>query len=158
VGSHIRPRVRAPERWHWPVGVSLSSEIGYERRGFSEDTWTWEIRPIIDQQKGPWYWSFNPSVGRALHGDNTRKGFEFSPNFKFSCDLVRKVTAGLEYYGSLGPVTEFHPLRDQQHTIFPSIDLDLGPEWEVNFGPGFGLTSSADRLILKLIVGYRFDF
>src|SRR5207248_11116795 len=26
VGDHIRPRVRAPESWHWPVGVSLRSE------------------------------------------------------------------------------------------------------------------------------------
>ncbi len=26
VGDHIRPRVRAPEKWHWPVGVSLSME------------------------------------------------------------------------------------------------------------------------------------
>jgi len=28
VGSHVRPRFRAPEKWHWPVGVSLSQEIG----------------------------------------------------------------------------------------------------------------------------------
>lgn len=41
VGDHIRPRVRAPERWHWPVGVSLSNEIGYQRAAFSPDTWTW---------------------------------------------------------------------------------------------------------------------
>jgi len=40
VGDHIRPRVRAPESWHWPVGVSLSNEIGYQRRKFSPDTWT----------------------------------------------------------------------------------------------------------------------
>src|SRR4051812_45268082 len=26
VGDHIRPRVRAPESWKWPVGVSLSAE------------------------------------------------------------------------------------------------------------------------------------
>ena len=32
VGDHIRPRVRVPESWHWPVGVSLSNEIGYQRR------------------------------------------------------------------------------------------------------------------------------
>ena len=25
VGDHIRPRVRVPERWHWPVGLSLSN-------------------------------------------------------------------------------------------------------------------------------------
>src|SRR5213593_1660730 len=48
VGDHIRPRVRIPKSWHWPVGVSLSNEIGYQRRQFSSDTWTWEIRPIID--------------------------------------------------------------------------------------------------------------
>src|SRR5438309_9611562 len=31
VGSHIRPRVRAPESWHWPVGASLSAEFGYQK-------------------------------------------------------------------------------------------------------------------------------
>ena len=31
VGDHIRPRVRIPPRWHWPVGVSLSTEFGYAR-------------------------------------------------------------------------------------------------------------------------------
>jgi len=27
VGDHIRPRVRVPESWHVPVGLSLSTEI-----------------------------------------------------------------------------------------------------------------------------------
>ena len=50
VGDHLRPRVRVPESWHWPVGVSLSTEIGYQRaRPYSPDTWTLEIRPIIDK-------------------------------------------------------------------------------------------------------------
>jgi hypothetical protein len=37
------------------------------------------------------------------------------------------------------------------------LDLDLGPRWEFNFGVGAGLTPSTDRLIVKLILGYRFD-
>src|SRR6516165_268417 len=41
VGTHIRPRVRVPEDWHWPVGVSISQEIGYARAQFSPDTWTY---------------------------------------------------------------------------------------------------------------------
>ena len=41
VGDHIRPRIAVPESWHWPVGVSLSTEFGYQRRAFSTDTWTW---------------------------------------------------------------------------------------------------------------------
>jgi hypothetical protein len=31
VGDHIRPRFRVLPEWHWPVGVSLSNEIGYQR-------------------------------------------------------------------------------------------------------------------------------
>src|SRR5438093_11398940 len=62
VGDHIRPRARIPESWHWPVGVSLSTELGYQRREFSTDTWTWEIRPIVDQKIGRWYWAFDPAV------------------------------------------------------------------------------------------------
>ena len=49
VGDHIRPRVRVPESWRWPVGVSLSTEVGYQRAVYSPDTWTWEIRPIVDK-------------------------------------------------------------------------------------------------------------
>jgi hypothetical protein len=158
VGDHIRPRFRVPERWHWPVGVSLSNEIGYQRRAFSPDTWTWEIRPIIDKKMGPWYWSFNPSFDRSFHGPSVSKGFEFSPNFKVSYDVTPKVAAGLEYYGSLGPVTGFDPLRDQQQQIFPAIDLNVSPKWEFNFGVGWGMTRSTDHLIVKAILGYRFDF
>jgi hypothetical protein len=55
VDDHIRPRVAIPEEWHWPVGLSLSTEIGYQRRNFSADTWTWEVRPIIDKKVGRWY-------------------------------------------------------------------------------------------------------
>ena len=158
VGDHIRPRFRIPEKWHWPVGVSLSNEIGYQRRQFSTDTWTWEMRPIIDQKVGRWYWSFNPTFDKSIHGLSENQGFVFSPNFKFSYDFTPKIAGGLEYYGSLGPATDFLPVHQQQQQIFPAIDLNLAPQWEVNFGLGVGLTGSTDHLILKGIIGYRFDF
>src|SRR5437667_7633016 len=90
VGDHIRPRFRVPESWHWPVGVSLSNEIGYQRRQFSSDTWTWEIRPVVDKTIGSWYLSFNPTLDRALHGPSVSRGFEFSPNAKVSYDVTRQ--------------------------------------------------------------------
>ena len=158
VGDHIRPRFRIPEKWHWPVGLSLSNEIGYQRRRFSPDTWTWEMRPIVDQRLGRWYWSFNPTFDRSLHGESVSRGFEFSPNFKFSYDFTKKIAGGLEYYGALGPVTSFDPVRDQQQQIFPVVDLNLAPQWEINFGLGVGVTRSTDHLIAKFILGYRFNF
>jgi len=158
VGDHIRPRFRVPEKWHWPVGVSLSNEIGYQRRQFSVDTWTWEMRPIVDQKLGRWYWSLNPTFDRSFHGPGVSQGMVFSPNFKFSYDFTPKISGGFEYYGAVGPITGFDPVSQQQHQIFPVVDLNLAPEWEINFGLGIGVTRSTDHLIAKLILGYRFDF
>lgn len=156
VGDHIRPRVRVPASWNWPVGVSLSTELGYQRRAFSADTWTWEIRPIVDKQIGRWFLSFNPSVDRSLRGPGTSQGLVFSPNFKVGYDFTRRISAGLEYYGSLGPITGFDPVQQQQQQLVPSVDLNLGPDWEFNLGLVVGLTHSTDHLIVKMILGRRF--
>ena len=69
-----------------------------------------------------------------------------------------KIAGGFEYYGGLGPITGFDPISEQGPQIFPSIDLALAPEWEVNLGVGIGMTGASDHLIIKSIVGYRFNF
>ena len=76
VGDHIRPRVRVPDSWKWPVGVSLSVEVGYQRYHYSPDTWTLEIRPIIDKQIGKWYLSLNPTLDRSFHGPSVPAVFD----------------------------------------------------------------------------------
>jgi len=156
VGNHIRPRVRVPPSWHWPVGVSISNEIGYQRRQFSPNTWTWEIRPIVDKEMGRWYLSFNPTIEKALKGPDVKRGYEFSPNFKVGSAFTKKINAGVEYYGSMGPIGHIDPLHDQEQQIFPAVDLDVSPKWEINFGAGVGMTASTDHLIVKLIIGRRF--
>jgi hypothetical protein len=156
VGDHIRPRVRIPEEWKWPVGISVSTEFGYQRRDFSTDTWTLEIRPIIDKQVGRWYLAFNPTFDKSFKGLTSNQGFIFSPNFKAGYDLTKKINAGFEYYGAVGPLDSFYPVRDQQQQFIPSIDLNVSPKWEFNFGVGVGVTQATDHLLVKMIVGYRF--
>jgi hypothetical protein len=158
VGDHIRPRIRAPEEWKLPVGLSLSAEFGYQRHAFSQDTWTLELRPIIDKQFKKLYLSFNPTLERSLHGPSVGQGVTFSPNFKASYKIVKRIEAGLEYYGALGPVTGFDPFHDQEQQILPAIDIDFGPDWEFNAGVGVGVTHSTDHLLVKFIVGRRFSF
>ena len=156
VGTHIRPRVGVPERYHLPVGLSLSTEFGWQRPLFSADTWTWEIRPIVDKKIGRTYLSFNPTVDKSFRGPEQPRGVGFSPNFKISYDVTGKVAAGVEYYGSYGPLSGFDPLHDQAQQILPALDLDLGKNWEFNFGVGWGVTAATDRLLVKLILGRRF--
>lgn len=158
VGSHIRPRMRAPEKWKLPVGLSLSAEFGYQRKKYSPDPWSIELRPIIDKQLGRWYVAFNPTLERALKGPNTKNGFEFSPNVKVSYDFTKKIAGGIEYYGAVGPITGFNKPGEQEHQFVPAIDLNLSPNWEFNFGVGVGVTRSTDHLLVKAIVGRRFEF
>jgi hypothetical protein len=158
VGDHIRPRVAVPASWHWPVGLSISQEIGYQRRQFAEDSWDYELRPIIDKKIGRWYLDFNPTFDRSLHGMNVGKGWEFSPNVKVSFDFTKKIAGGVEYYGALGPVSQFDPINQQSQQIFPTIDLNVSPEWEFNLGVGVDVTNSSDHLIVKCIVGRRFSW
>jgi hypothetical protein len=157
VGTHIRPRFSVPEDYHLPVGLSLSNEIGYQRPNFSGDTWTWEIRPIIDKKIQKLYLAFNPTIDKSFHGPEQPRGYEFSPNFKFSYDVTKRVAMGMEYYGAYGPITSWDPLRDQEQQFVPAIDVDFGPKWEFNFGVGVGVTQATDHLLIKAILGYRFN-
>jgi len=158
VGSHIRPRVRVPEKWGWPVGVSLSTEIGYQRALFSLDTWTWEIRPIIDQTRGRWYWAVNPALERTWHGPDVALGVGFSPAAKVSYDFTRQISGGIEYYADYGSLTNIASLHYQQQQIFPAVDLNVSPDWEINFGAGVGPTAATDHWIFKVIIGRRFNW
>jgi len=156
VGSHIRPRISVPEEWNWPVGLSLSTEIGYQCKTYSPDTWTLEIRPIIDKDFRLVYLSFNPTFGKSLKGLNENQSFDFEPNIKVAFHLIKKVDLGVEYYGATGPLFHSPSFQNQEHIIYAAVDLDLHPDWEFNLGTGWGLTDSTDKFVIKLILGHKF--
>lgn len=156
IGSHVRPRFAFPERFHLPVGLSLSQEIGYQRRAFAAATSTWEVRPIVDQKIGRFYWTVNPALERTIKGLGSREGFEFAPNAMATYDVTKRISAGLEYYGGFGPLHDLQPWRAGAQQLFPAINIDFGPDWEFNAAVGVGVTDSADRLLMKVIVGRRF--
>ncbi len=156
VGSHIRPRVAAPESWKWPVGVSISTEFGFQKSAFSANTSTLEIRPIVDKKWNKLYISLNPTLEKSFKGPDENRGFTFSPNIKGSYDVTKVVALGVEYYGTTGPFFHYDAFRQQDHQLFLATDLNFNPAWEFNGGVGYGLTQKADREIIKIIIGRRF--
>lgn len=156
VGSHIRPRVAAPESWKWPVGVSISTEFGFQKSAFDANTASLEVRPIVDRKWNKLYVSVNPTVEKSFAGPDEKRGFIFSPNVKGSYDVSSMVALGLEYYGSTGPFFHYDSFRQQEHQLFAATDIDFGPAWEFNAGIGYGLTNNTDKAIVKLILGRRF--
>ena len=175
VGDHIRPRVRVPPRWHWPVGVSLSNEIGYARPQFANPTWSWQFMPIVDKTMGKWYWSINDSMVWNIHSvpppksftptekmtyyrDIAPQGVTFGPAAALSYAPNKYYNIGVEYYAYYGEYGNFVSLHNQQQQIFPAVNLFVSPKWEINFGAGWGATAGTDHLVVKLVLGRYFNW
>jgi hypothetical protein len=175
VGDHIRPRVRIPPRWRWPVGVSLSSEFGYARPAYSNPTWSWQFMPIVDQTVGRWYWSVNstmvwnvhvvpapadstPQEKQAYYKNVAPKGVTFGPAATITYAPSRHFNIGVEYYSYYGQWGNFVSPHFQQQQVFPVVNLFVSPKWEINFGAGWGATAGTDHLIVKCIIGRYFDW
>ncbi len=156
VGSHLRPRITAPEKWKLPVGLSLSFEFGFQKAEYSANTATLEMRPIIDKKWKAFYISFNPVLEKSFKGPDESNGLDFSPNIKACYDINKKIALGLEYYGGMGRVLELSALKDGQHQLFVITDIDFGEKWEFNAGFGYGLTESTEKASFKLILGHKF--
>jgi hypothetical protein len=156
VGNHIRPRFAVPESFQLPVGISLSVEAGYQDKRYAADSWTLEIRPIVDRTAGRFYFGLNPTVDYSFVGANHEKGLVFSPNAKISFEICKLLKAGLEYYNSTGPFTDFDPFNVQPHQLALAFDVDFSSAWELNIGYVKGLTTGVEQDIFKVIIGRRF--
>jgi hypothetical protein len=82
-------------------------------------------------------------------------GMIFNPNIKLQWEVNDLVSAGVEYYGTTGSLKRMAASADQSHMIYPTLDFDLGPQWELNVGYGILAGGSGDHNILKVIFGRR---
>ena len=155
IGTHLRPRVMVPSEWHWPVGVSLSTEIGYQSKYYSASTLSIEIRPIVDKQWNKLYASFNPTLSVQLKGFEKESAPSFEPNAKISYAFFKNVALGAEYYGDFGALNSFEAKEEQGHALFAVMDLLNNNKWELNLGPGFGLTPATDGFVFKVLAGRK---
>ncbi len=158
VGDDIQAKVQAPGSWHWPVGASLALEAGYQRPPYALDIWTMRLRPIFDKQLGRCYIALNPVFDWSLRGQYGSDGAGFAPSVKFSYAFNKYVAGGLEYYGNYGRVEDIASFHNQQQEFFPTIDLNVSPDWEMNFGVGIGVTTHTDDWIWKANISRRFDW
>ncbi len=156
-GVHVRPRITVPEEYKLPVGLSLSSEIGYQKTEFFGSRWGAEIRPIIDKKCDRLFFALNLAMGIVLDSNQSHIP-DFSPCFKTTYDMTKKFGLGIEYYSSLGAINHPEPIQAQKHQVFGAIDWEFSPDWEFNAGLGYGLTSATDKWIVKFILGYKLPF
>jgi hypothetical protein len=175
VGDHIRPRVRVPPSWHWPVGVSLSNEIGYARPAYANPTWSWQVMPIVDQTIAKWYWAINTTIIWGIHPiplppgtppseisyyyrDISPHGMTLTPAATVTYQPTPLYNFGIEYYSYWGEFGRFVNGHNQTQQFFAVTNLFVSPKWEINFGVGLGVTASTDHIIVKAIIGRHFNW
>ena len=156
VGWHIRPRFSLPAFESFPFKMSFSFEYAFNQPRFDPNEQTLEIRPIFERERGRLYLSINPSLSVAVKGPDAGSAPAFEPSGKIGWDFSKKVAAGIEYYSETGTVKHFDRFSDQHHIVFGAADLNVSPDWEINFGLGRGLTGTSEHWVVKSILGYRF--
>jgi hypothetical protein len=75
--------------------------------------------------------SFNPAFDKSIDGLSESQGLVFSPNVRVQLRLHKKIAGGFEYYGSVGPATNFDSIAQQQRQFFPAIGLNHGQSGKV---------------------------
>jgi hypothetical protein len=63
-----------------------------------------------------------------------------------------------EFYGKMGEISDFKPLKGQRHYIFPTLDFYIGKRLRWHTGVGFGLTEAADDITIKSILSFILKF
>lgn len=130
----------------------VNFELSNTTPKFAQTTFGLEIRPIVGVRNAEWEFIVNPivDIGFGKYGQA-----DFAPAVRLARKLDKDLFVGLEYYGDFGEIGRFGKASDQQHTLFAVTDFKLGV-FDVDFGIGYGLTPSSDRLVVKTIVGYAF--
>ena len=146
-GWRLRSRMRAPEAWRLPVNVGLALEYEAAKPTFSESARTFELTTIFERRFGALQLIADPTFERDLEGPEHE--FEFEPKARAAVDVSKRLTLGMEYFGSLGE-------ESQTHQFYPTMDLRLPSDLSFHFGVGFGATNTGDQLVFKSRIELEF--
>ncbi len=120
-----------------------------------------EAKLILSSNIGNWNVAENFIVEKNLTED---EGFEFgyalgifsALSGKWSnCRLCPgRISVGAELYGGLGSTEQFG-FKETAHYLAPLLVWNIARNQAIKISPGFGLTASSDRMLLRL--GYTYE-
>jgi hypothetical protein len=147
-GFKIRTLFVVPDAANRRFFYGVNFEFSWNTAHWDQRRNTQEIRPILGWHLGALEVIVNPIL------DNSYRGFsrlDFAPATRVAYNFSKTWAVGAEEYDDFGPLRAFNSASRQQHQLFGVFDY-RGKRWTVEGGAGVGLTSSTDRLVLKLIL------
>ncbi len=156
-GFRLRPRVKAPDDWNLPVGLSLSTEIGFPQLQYEPNHVTLEIRPIVDKTVGRWKFDINPIMTFAFSGPEAAQGMGLEPEGMIAYEIIPdQFRLMVEYYTALGPARHLLPHDEQTQMVYPKLEYAFSRFFVINAGFGEGLTKVSDSLTWALRLTFNF--
>lgn len=153
-GLRGRLKYIAPRPDGSPFFWGLNVELGHSSARVSESQTTLEIRPIIGYRDKNWLADINPILDANLSA-NTSRVPALEPAVKVSRHLQGETWAGLEYYGSYGPIKHLSQGADQSHYLFGAVDFAYRG-YDFNLGIGRGYAAADDKWVIKGIIAFPF--
>ena len=149
-GDKVRLRGRLFDEGVLPVDLGWYVELEWHKTPqFDDADLELELKPIIEKDFGPLSLVLNAVFEKPLYGAGHDQGFEFGYRNGVYYRWLRYLSPGVEFYGGVGLIDDNDPLNDQQHYIFPVLWGQLPHGIEYSVGPGFGLTSGSDHVLMK---------
>lgn len=128
-------------------------EFSYNAKRWDVKRFTSEVRPILGWHLKPWDIIVNPIVDTSYDG---LRNLELVPAIRVAYNLESGWAVAAETYSDYGPVSDFSPRREQAHQLYAVVDRTFGSV-DVEAGIGVGVTATADRMTLKLILAHDFN-
>ena len=141
------------ERLRWGVNLELSDLPAR----FDPNRWGAEVRPILAYTTPArrFAFAFNPILDFDLAGAGAGGWPSFEPALSALFVVDGLLSAGLEYYGDLGPIDQPLPASAQQHYLFEVLNVLRWRRIELNVGVGEGLTAASNPFVVKMILGVQ---
>jgi hypothetical protein len=147
-GAKLRALFGTPHAEERGAYVGANFELSFNAPHWNPSRWTGEARLIVGGRIGKVELALNPIFDTAFDGLDA---VEIVPAGRLGYRVSDRWTVALEEYAALGPVSGLAPVAQQEHTLFAVVDYE-GKRLDVELGVGFGLTDSADDVVLKLIL------
>jgi hypothetical protein len=147
-GFKIRELFTVPHAADRTFVYGVNFEFSFNSKHWDASRHTAEIRPIVGWHLKPWDIIVNPILDSSYDGV---KNLDFAPETRVAYNINETWAAAAEEYDDFGPFQQFHAASERAHQLYAVVDRG-GRAFDIEFGIGFGLTASSDRLTLKLLV------
>jgi hypothetical protein len=148
-GGKIRLLFVRPHAEDRTFFYGVNFEFSYNALHWEPYHFTSEIRPIIGWHLHPVDIILNPILDNTFRGGF--KNLDFAPAVRVAYNLPPKWALAVEEYADYGPLRQFYSAGKQSQELFVVFDRYSKP-LNIEAGVGFGLTSSSDKITLKLIL------